>query len=283
MYTDTSSRPGALITATVVLTGAAILRSGAALADANQDDQFLALLDQEGIPALENVSSLVETAHKVCRALNAGIPADRVVDAMVDYADSVDPAERLYAPGRLARTEARFIIAAVGAFCPYDQSKITHLVTDPASKWNDPTHRVTDDFRSAVNSSNDRRGGRSDFNEHRAVLTSLIGTVPSGQLAPPDPPQIPSPPQSAQLLAPPRPVAPPPRQLRVPPPQYPPPPVVAPQPGPAAGSGGSGSNGGGDGSGSSGGGLPSPPPAPPPVPPAPPAPHSSPGFVRLAP
>ncbi|WP_293345750.1 DUF732 domain-containing protein [Mycobacterium sp.] len=265
------------------MSGVAVLRGGAATADASQDDQFLALLDQEGIPALNNVSSLVDTAHKVCRALNAGIPADRVVDAMVDYAYSVDPAERGYAPGRLARTEARFIIASVGAFCPNDQSKVSRLVTDPASRWTDSTHRVTGDIRNAVNSRSDRSG----IDEQHVVLTSLIGVVPDGQVAQPDPPQIPPPPpQSAHLQAPPPlPVVAPPRPQRVPPPpqQPPPPPVVAPEPGPAAGSGGSGINGGGDGSGSAGGGLPAPPPAPPPPPPAAPAPHSSPGFVRLGP
>jgi len=286
MFTGTArcagvtSHAGVLVTAMVLLSGAAVLRGAAAAADASQDDQFLALLDQEGIPALNNVSSLVDTAHKVCRALNAGIPADRVVNAMVDYAFSVDPAERGYAPGRLARTEARFVIAAVGAFCPNDQSKTVALVTNPASRWTDPTPGVADGFRNVVNSRTDRSG----LGEQHAVLTSLIGTVPAGQVAQPDPPRIPPPPpQSAHLLLPPKPAAAPPRPLRVPPPtQKPPPPVVAPEPGPAAGSGGSGINGGGDGSGSAGGGQPAPPPAPPPPPPAP-APHSSPGFVRLGP
>jgi len=289
MFTGTTrcagvpSHAGVLVTAMVLLSGAAVLRGGAAAADASQDDQFLALLDQEGIPALDNVSSLVDTAHKVCRALNAGIPADRVVDAMVDYAYSVDPAERRYAPGRLARTEARFIIASVGAFCPNDQSKISLLVINPASRWTDPTHRVADDIRSAVNSRSDRSG----VDEQQVFLTSLIGAVPAGEVAQPAPPQVPpQPPQSAHLQAPPpRPVAAPPRSQRVPPPTQkpPPPPVVAPEPGPAAGSGGCGVNGGGDGSGSAGGGLPAPPPAPPPPPPPAPAPHSSPGFVRLGP
>ena len=37
----------ALVTAIVVLSGAAIVRGGAAAADSNQDDQFLALLNKE--------------------------------------------------------------------------------------------------------------------------------------------------------------------------------------------------------------------------------------------
>ena len=53
-----TSHAGTLVSAILVLTGAAILRGGAAAADSNQDDQFLALLDQQGIPALEGVPSL---------------------------------------------------------------------------------------------------------------------------------------------------------------------------------------------------------------------------------
>lgn len=120
MFTRTSRfavsarHAGSSATAVVLLSAAAILRAGSAAADANQDDQFLALLTQQGIPALEGVPSLVDTAHKVCHALNDGIPADRVRDALVDYAVSNDPSQRQLAPGRLARTEARFIVAAVG-------------------------------------------------------------------------------------------------------------------------------------------------------------------------
>jgi uncharacterized protein DUF732 len=276
MFTGIPSHTGALVAAFVLLSGTAILRGGAAAADSNQDDQFLALLDAQGIPALDNVPYLVDTAHKVCRVLDAGVPADRVVDAMVNYAYSVDPAERRYAPGRLARTEARFITAAVGAYCPYDQRKITHLVTNPASRWTDSTHRAANDVRNVVNS-------RDKLREPPATLVSLIGVLPSGQVQP-TPPQIPPPPPPpppvAHFQAPPKPVvAPPgPQHVTPPPPQQPPPPVVAPQPGPAAGGGGSGIDGSG-----SGGGLPAAPTLAPPPPPAPPAPAAGPGFVRLAP
>lgn len=67
MFTGITSRAGALVIAIVVLTGAAILSSGAAAADPSQDDQFLSLLDKKGIPAIKNVPSLIVTAHKVCR------------------------------------------------------------------------------------------------------------------------------------------------------------------------------------------------------------------------
>ncbi|OBH61645.1 hypothetical protein A5685_24820 [Mycobacterium colombiense] len=288
--TGVTSHAGVLVATLVLLSGAAILRGGAATADSNEDDQFLALLAQEGIPALEGVPSLVDVAHKVCRALDAGIPADRVLDAMVEYAGSNDPPERFYAPGRLARTEARFITASVGAYCPYDRSKITFLVTDAASRQNDPAHPMADNIRNAVNSR--FVGERLDFDVHRAVLASSTGAVPGGEVTQPNPPQLPAPPPPLAHQAPPQPIAVPPRPQRVPPPpqQSPPPPRVAPQPGAAPGDGGGGITGGD---------LPAaPPPAPPvaPPPPAPPAapsppeppspqpaPPMAPGFVKLAP
>ncbi len=63
MFTGITSHGGALVSAIVVLAGAAILRGGAAAADSNQDDQFLALLSQEGIPPVSGVPSLIATAQ----------------------------------------------------------------------------------------------------------------------------------------------------------------------------------------------------------------------------
>jgi uncharacterized membrane protein YgcG len=157
MFTGTTSHSGAQVTAIVVLTGAAILRGGAAAADSNQDDQFLALLDEEGIPALEGVPSLIATAHDVCRKLDAGMPADGLVDAMVNNAYSIDPPERRYPRGRLARTEARFITAAVDAYCPYDQSKLASIMANPAPASNESTHRVGAYMHNTANSGSDLR------------------------------------------------------------------------------------------------------------------------------
>jgi len=157
MFTGITSHSGALVTAIVVLTGTAILHGGTAAADSNQDDQFLALLDEEGIPALDGVPSLIDTAHKVCRTLNAGMPADGLVDAMVNHAYSIDPNLRRYPPGRLARTEARFITAAVEAYCPYDQSKIASIMANPAPGSNESPHRVAAYTHNAVNSGTDLR------------------------------------------------------------------------------------------------------------------------------
>jgi Protein of unknown function (DUF732) len=124
MFTGITTHVGSLVTAIVVLTGAAILQGGAAAADSNQDAQFLALLNRQGIPAESEVPSLIDTAHQVCRSFDAGMSADAVVDAMVNFAYSVNPADR----DRLARTEARFIIAAVEAYCPNDQGKIASII-----------------------------------------------------------------------------------------------------------------------------------------------------------
>ncbi|ORW49964.1 hypothetical protein AWB90_08145 [Mycobacterium paraense] len=254
MFIGTTGRSGVLITALALLTGAAILRGAAAAADPNQDDRFLALLDQEGIPALQGVPNLIETAHDVCRTLDAGMPAAGLVDAMVNNAFGIDPAEREYAPGRLARTEARFITAAVGAYCPYNQGKIASIRANRTG-WNGSTRRIL--------------------------------VVPSGEITDPNPPQIPTPPPAAQIQAPRQPVAappppkqppppaqkpPPPRQVAEPPPQAPPPPAAGPQPGGAGGgSGGASGGGGGNGGGNTGGGGVGVQPDP------------SPGFVRLAP
>jgi hypothetical protein len=76
---------------------------------------------------------------------------------MVNNAYGVDPSERRYAPGRLARTEARFITAAVAAYCPYDRGKIASLVANPAPGWNEPTQGVAAQTHNAVDSAGDLR------------------------------------------------------------------------------------------------------------------------------
>jgi len=157
MFTRITGLTSALVTAIVVLIGGAILRGGAASADPDQDEQFLALLDEEGIPALDGVPSLIVTAHHVCHILDAGMPVDDLVDAMVNHAYGIDPRERLYPPGRLARTEARFITAAVETYCPYDQSKIASIMANPAPGSNEPTHRVAAYTHNAVDSEGHRR------------------------------------------------------------------------------------------------------------------------------
>ena len=273
MYTGVTSHVGGMVAAIAVLTGTAILRGGVAAADANQDEQFLELLDKEHIPAQENVPTLITTAHAVCRRLDGGVPVGDIVNEMRNYAFSVDPRERVFDQNRVTRTMNRFITAAVQAYCPSDQSKIASI----AAYMHDAVDSGSDPRRLPPASNMDR-------NAHGMVLASTVWAVPSGAIAPPNPPQIPPPPPPlAQPQAPPRPVAAPPRpkqapappQQRPPPPQQVEPPAVAPQPGGAGSGGGTGTGGnaGGGTEGRGGGG----PVAPPPKPPV------SPGWVRLAP
>ena len=108
----------ALVTAIVVLTAVAILRGGAVSADPNQDEWFLALLSQQGIPAVSGIPDLFNTAHEVCGELNSGVPTDTVVDEFEDFAITVTPGAD---PGRLHRTAIRFVRASAGAYCPNHQ------------------------------------------------------------------------------------------------------------------------------------------------------------------
>lgn len=269
MITGTARRAGATATASVILIGAAILRGSTATADPNQDDQFLALLNQHGIPALENPPSLIATAQRVCGELDAGVPFDAVVESMTTFAYDSDPGK--YPRDRLARTFTRFVTAAVQAYCPYNQGKLASFAAHRATGSTESSYRVAAYRHTAL-------GGVF-------VATALIGTLPAGETIAPQPPQIPaqsSPP--AHIFTPPRATAPsqpprqpppqpqqplPPPQEPPPPPQEPPPPqqieppppqqveappVTAPQPGGAVGGGGVGGGGAGTGGGGSGGG-----------------------------
>jgi hypothetical protein len=110
------------VTAFLVLTGAAILGGGAASADSSQDDQFLALLDQQGIPALSGVPDLIKTAHEVCGQLNSGVPTGTVVSEFEEFANNVTPGRD---PGRVHRSAIRFVSASAGAYCPNHQVSFT--------------------------------------------------------------------------------------------------------------------------------------------------------------
>ena len=266
MFTSITSRAGALVTAIVVLSGGAILRGGAAAADPDPDDQFLALLDQQQIPALDNVPSLIAAAHGICRKLDGGEPVDALVDD-VRKSTFTDPGGRQFPARRVTTTIDRFIIASVEAYCPSDESKIGPIMANRAPGSNKPMHGAGAYTHNAV------------MDADRTVLASLGGAVPVGETTPD--PQIPAPPPTAQILTPPIVASPPPKQSppppkqSPPPPQQSPPPAVGPQPGDAPGSGGPGSgDSGGTGGGGSGGAGPAEPS---------PTPHRPPGRVRLAP
>lgn len=290
MFTGITSHSSALVGAIVVLTGAATVGVGAAAADPNQDNQFLALLDKEGIPALANVPSLIATAHRDCHKLDSGMSLDDLVREKISDAYGVDPAERRYPTDRLARTMTLFITAAVDTYCPNDQNKIAASMAEPVPEPNVPVYRSAAYAHSTVTLESDlRQQMRRDAAD--AVAASLVGALPTGDLTPSNPPQIPPPPPAVKIQTPHRVVAaqprpqqpppppkkqpspppqqsppppqqlPPPPQQPPPPPQQPPPPpplqpppVAAPQPGDAAGTGGAASNGGGGLGGGGGGG-----------------------------
>lgn len=159
MFTGTSGRASALVAAVVVLTAVVLLPHGAAAADPNPDDQFVALLDQKGIPALENVPSLIAAAHRICHQLDGGMPVDAVVDDMRERAFKVNSPGGQYPPDRVARTIARFISASVEAYCPSNQPKITSLqsMAYPVPGSNEPTQRGITNAHNAANSSSSER------------------------------------------------------------------------------------------------------------------------------
>ena len=120
MRTGITSLADALVGVAVVLT-AAIISAGAAGADpSQQQDQFLALLEQEQIPAMDNVPGLVARAHEICGQLDGGASVNSVVDDEINSAFGDNPRLHLY-PDRVRRTAVRFITASVDVYCPSHQ------------------------------------------------------------------------------------------------------------------------------------------------------------------
>jgi hypothetical protein len=175
MFTGTTTHAGYLVTAIVVLTGAAILRGGAASADPNQDDQFLALLSQQGIPALSGIPDLIKTAHDVCDELNSGVPTGAVVDEFEDYANSVTPGRD---PGRVHRSAIRFVRASAGAYCPNHQVGFTNR--------NGSRHRVE----------------LTSFIEGATNPVPALPPIPNAQTLKPPPAAAPAPPKKAPPVVP---------------------------------------------------------------------------------
>lgn len=113
----------ALVSASVVLT-AAIICAGAAGADpSQQQDQFLALLQQEQIPAIDNIPGLVARAHELCGRLDGGDSVETVVNDEMNDGYGDNPVLRLY-PARVRRTATRFVIASVDVYCPSHQGQL---------------------------------------------------------------------------------------------------------------------------------------------------------------
>lgn len=123
MRTGITSLAVALASASLLLT-AAIICAGAAGADpSQQQDQFVALLQQEQIPAVDNVPGLVARAHEICGELDGGASVGTVVDEEMNSAYGDNPVLHLY-PARVRRTATRFITASVDVYCPSHQGQL---------------------------------------------------------------------------------------------------------------------------------------------------------------
>jgi hypothetical protein len=120
--TGITSLAAALVSASSVLS-AAIICGGAAGADPGQDQQFLALLEQEQIPAIDNVPGIVYRAHEICSELDGGASVETVVTDEMNSAYGDNPALRLY-PARVRKTAVRFVIASVDVYCPSHQGQL---------------------------------------------------------------------------------------------------------------------------------------------------------------
>jgi hypothetical protein len=112
----------ALVGASVVLT-AAIICAGAAAADPSQEDQFVALLAQQQIPATDNVPGLVYRAHEICGELDRGASFQAAVDEEVNTAYAENSSLRVVAD-RVRRTAVKFITASVEVYCPSHQGQL---------------------------------------------------------------------------------------------------------------------------------------------------------------
>ena len=104
---------------------AAIICAGAAGADPTQQDQFLALLEQEQIPPTDagEVPGVIARAHQICAALNSGTSVDTSITDEINRAYADNPALHLYS-NRVRRTAIRFITASVDVYCPNHQGEL---------------------------------------------------------------------------------------------------------------------------------------------------------------
>ena len=114
----------ALVSASAILT-AAVVPAGPAGADPSQQDQFLALLEQEQIPPVDagEVPGVVARAHYICGQLNGGTPVNALVDEEMNRGYAENPRLHLLAD-RVRRTAIRFITASVDVYCPRHQGEL---------------------------------------------------------------------------------------------------------------------------------------------------------------
>jgi hypothetical protein len=114
--TGITSLADALVSASVVLT-AAIICAGAASADPSQQDQFVALLEQDQIPLIDNLPALVGRAHQICGELDGGASVATVVNEEMNAIFEENPAYHQIS-NRVKRTAIRFIAVSADVYCP---------------------------------------------------------------------------------------------------------------------------------------------------------------------
>ena len=221
MFSGIIRYPCAMLTTIAVLTASAALPGGMAVADPNQDQKFFDLLGQKDIPPVDNATSLITTARKVCAKLDGGMPAGDLVELIRNNGFNENPLTRLNPPDRITRTITQFINASVEAYCPYDRGKIASITAYHPPRPGDSA------YRAAVT----KRDVDTPLAFQGVELASLIGTVPAGEIGPTKPFPVPAqPPQAPQEIAP-APQQPPPSPRRAPPvPQQAPPPQADPPP-----------------------------------------------------
>jgi hypothetical protein len=120
-----ASLANALFGASVVL-ASAIMCAGAAAADpSQQQDQFLALLDQEQIPPIDDgeVAGVVARARYLCGQLNGGTPVNTLINDEMDRGYADNPRLQLV-PDRVRRTAVRFVTASVNVYCPSHRGEL---------------------------------------------------------------------------------------------------------------------------------------------------------------
>lgn len=125
MPTGSTGLAGARIGVSLTL-AAALVCGCVAHADPTQDEQFLTLLQEEQIPALEDIPALIARAHDICGEFDGGASFQNLMDEEMNTTYSDNPTLRLV-PGRVARTAARFITASVDVYCPRDRGKLPPL------------------------------------------------------------------------------------------------------------------------------------------------------------
>ena len=123
MRTGIASLASALVSASVALIAATICAGPAGADPSQQQDQFLALLQQEQIPAIDNIPGLVNRAHEICAELDGGTSVEDVVSDEMNSAYGDNPGLRLY-PARVRRTATRFVTASVDVYCPSHQGQL---------------------------------------------------------------------------------------------------------------------------------------------------------------